>query len=161
MYQKELSRVLRLLLFILIVAAICGVAAITTNSRVHAAGTQPTWAFPFPTGTSVNIGPLGLHDHNFGSMQDDRRRITPNGTITEFPLPDGGSNPNYITTGPNGNLWFTASGVNKIGEMTPSGSITEFPVPTSNSDPRGITSGSDGNLWFTEVNGNKIGKITP
>jgi hypothetical protein len=28
-------------------------------------------------------------------------------TITEFPLPSAGSNPNGITAGPDGNLWFT------------------------------------------------------
>ena len=37
-------------------------------------GSEPTWALPFPTGTSVYIGPLGLHDHNFRSMLDDSTR---------------------------------------------------------------------------------------
>jgi streptogramin lyase len=65
-----------------------------------------------------------------------------------------------ITAGPDGNLWFTEYGGNKIGRITTAGSITEFAIPTANSGPTGITAGHDGNLWFTESNGNKIGRIT-
>jgi streptogramin lyase len=34
-------------------------------------------------------------------------RITPAGTVTEFPIPNGNSQPAGITAGPDGNLWFT------------------------------------------------------
>ena len=36
-----------------------------------------------------------------------------------------------ITTGPDGNLWFTSGGNNcaSIGRITPSGEITEFDLP--------------------------------
>ena len=78
------------------------------------------------------------------------------GTITEFPLPQHGV-PNDITTGPDGNVWFT-DGLGQIGRITPSGTITEFPVPGSG--PEGITTGPDGNLWFTEQHASKIGRIT-
>ena len=81
-------------------------------------------------------------------------------TITEFPVPTGGSVPVGITTGPDGNLWFTEGNANKIGRITPAGVITEFNVPTVNSLPYGITAGPDGNLWFTEPGVNKIGRIT-
>jgi streptogramin lyase len=83
------------------------------------------------------------------------------GTITEFPLPTAGSGPAHITLGPDGNLWFTEAGGNKIGRITPSGAITEFTVPTAGSGPLGITAGPDGNLWFTEEFRGKIGRITP
>ena len=50
-------------------------------------------------------------------------RITPNGTITEFPLPNKfNSNPFPITAGPDGNLWF-AELPPKIGRMTPTGLV--------------------------------------
>jgi streptogramin lyase len=52
-------------------------------------------------------------------------RITPSGTVTEFPLPDAAAVPNAITTGPDGNLWFTELDGNKIGRITQSGTITE------------------------------------
>ena len=83
------------------------------------------------------------------------------GSITEFPVPTGKSSPEGIAAGPDGNLWFTESGGNKIGRISTSGMITEFPVPTGKSSPWGIAVGPDGNLWFTETSGNKIGRITP
>jgi len=83
------------------------------------------------------------------------------GTVTEFPLPTAGADPLDITSGPDGNLWFTEFGANQIGRITPSGVVTEFPIPTADSAPAGITAGPDGNLWFTEANANQIGRITP
>lgn len=101
-------------------------------------------------------------------------QITPNGQITEFPVPTANGHPWEITDGPDGNLWFTEIGDNlhhfpgsveviegnKIGRITPKGQITEFPVPTFDSFPDGITTGPDGALWFTENSGNKVGRIT-
>src|SRR5664280_2209661 len=83
----------------------------------------------------------------------------PGQTFTDFQIPTANSQPNQITVGPDGNLWFTESGSNQIGRITTAGTITEFPVPTINSGPNGITAGADGNLWFTELSGNKIGRI--
>ena len=84
------------------------------------------------------------------------------------------ANPDGITAGPDGNLWFTEYGVPgsppapRIARITPAGSVTEFSAGiTPESDPGDIVVGADGNLWFTEVdqtNGNysgKIGRITP
>ena len=84
-------------------------------------------------------------------------RISPSGTITEFP---GGWGPLGITAGPDGNLWFTDNDNSVIGRISPSGTITYFPLPTYTSGPLGITAGPDGNLWFTESYG-KIGRISP
>ncbi len=81
------------------------------------------------------------------------------GAISEVAVPNSG--PQGITTGPDGNLWFTEANTNQIGRITPSGVITQFPIPTPNSDPVGITAGPDGNLWFTEESANQIGRITP
>lgn len=114
-------------------------------------------------------------------------RVTPQGQITQFSMPDwsvttlraagsttgsGGSgsgtaqgspdpSPDDIVAGPDGNLWFTESGVDRIGRITPGGTITEFTTPTQDSNPTGIAVGSDGNLWFTESGTNDIGRITP
>jgi streptogramin lyase len=87
-------------------------------------------------------------------------KITPTGSITEYTIPTSSSTPQGITTGPDGNLWFTEEGVNKIGKITTSGTITEYSIPTSNSFPYFITSGPDGNVWFTEAGTSQIGKIT-
>ncbi|MGH7490533.1 MAG: virginiamycin B lyase family protein, partial [bacterium] len=67
-----------------------------------------------------------------------------------------GISPNDITTGPDGNLWFTYGvGYNGngggIGKITLDGILTKYPLPASrtNNPPRSITKGPDGNLWFT------------
>jgi streptogramin lyase len=85
------------------------------------------------------------------------------GIVTEYLIPTPNSQPVGITTGPDGNLWFTEGHGNKIGKVTPGGSFTEYALPSAMSEPEGITNGPDGNLWFTEFNpidGNRIGKIT-
>ena len=51
-------------------------------------------------------------------------------TITEFPLPSG-SDPNRITAGPDGALWFTEFKSNKIGRITTGWRRSpNIPVPT-------------------------------
>jgi len=85
------------------------------------------------------------------------------GTIKEFPVSTSASEPDAITAGPDGNLWFTEFGANNIGRITTSGVVTgEFPIPTAASEPEGITAGPahTASIWFTEFVGNKIGKIT-
>ena len=67
-----------------------------------------------------------------------------------------------IAKGPDGNLWFTENGTDRIGRITPYGVVTEFSVGiTPGARPTGITAGPDGNMWFTEYAGNRIGRITP
>jgi streptogramin lyase len=87
-------------------------------------------------------------------------RITPSGTITEFPIPTAESQPVAIVTGPDGNLWFAEQDSTKIGRITPTGTITEFPLPSFDGEPRAIAAGPDGNIWFAMDNGD-IGRITP
>ncbi|HLJ94600.1 MAG TPA: hypothetical protein VKU02_15545 [Gemmataceae bacterium] len=81
--------------------------------------------------------------------------------ITEFPpLPTAGSQPDAVTTGPDGNIWFTEVGrVNRIGRVAPDGTLLGETPLANNSLPAAITVGPDGNLWFTEQNANKIGRI--
>jgi streptogramin lyase len=80
--------------------------------------------------------------------------------ISEFPIPTAAAIPQWITNGPDGNLWFTELGANMIARITPAGSISEFAVPTANSSPDGIATGADGNIWFVERGSNKVGRIT-
>jgi sugar lactone lactonase YvrE len=83
--------------------------------------------------------------------------------ITEFSAGTrGNAQPDGITAGPDGNLWFTEFLGNRIGRITPAGVVTEFNAGISpNAAPLSITAGPDGNLWFTEQTGNQIGRITP
>ena len=47
-------------------------------------------------------------------------------TFTEYTIPTLGSQPTSIAAGPDGALWFTESGSNKIGRITTAGVITEY-----------------------------------
>ena len=91
-------------------------------------------------------------------------------TVTTFPIPLVGLvQPDGITTGPDGNLWFAETGADRIGRMTPAGVLTEFPLPAVTAPPsaspsfsRGpklITAGPDGTLWFAGIPG-EVGRIT-
>jgi hypothetical protein len=91
-------------------------------------------------------------------------RITPAGSITEFPLaPD--LSPYYLsalTVGPDKNLYFTFGALD-IGRITTSGTVVEFAGTVPSSSPAGPfntyapTAGSDGNLWFPD--GPNIGRL--
>ncbi|MBA2607770.1 MAG: hypothetical protein H0U92_02400, partial [Actinobacteria bacterium] len=74
-------------------------------------------------------------------------RITLDGKITEFLLPDQTKSPESITRGPDHAMWFTESYTNTIGRITTAGVITEFPVGRWGASR--IIAGPDGALWFT------------
>ena len=64
------------------------------------------------------------------------RSIPATGAISEFATPTPNSSPLGITTGPDGNLWFTEFAADKIGEINPSThAITEFAIPTASAFP--------------------------
>ncbi len=99
-------------------------------------------------------------------------RITTAGAVTEFSngLTTGGvdpftggpnsPNPRAITAGPDGNLWFTETGTDRVGRITPAGAVTEFSAGIrTNAQPWSITSGPDGSIWFTEPTFGQIGRV--
>ena len=92
-------------------------------------------------------------------------RITPEGVITEYPVPTG-DDPEGITVGPDGNLWFTDFFGGKIGVISTSGQVLhEYKVPPlsgpgDTNELWGITVGSDNNMYFASGDG-YIGEITP
>jgi streptogramin lyase len=68
---------------------------------------------------------------------------------------DGASNPQQITAGPDGNMWFTETNTGNIGRVNLKDgqsphTITEFPSGLD-TDPRGIVAGPDGKIWFTQT----------
>ncbi|HTA38941.1 MAG TPA: hypothetical protein VK760_07690, partial [Candidatus Acidoferrales bacterium] len=80
------------------------------------------------------------------------------GLITEFGLPGGASaSPAGITTGPDGNLWFTESQIGRIGKITTDGTISTYTAPGGY--PWNIVTGPDNNLWFSDFQ-NGIGTST-
>ncbi|HLJ84229.1 MAG TPA: hypothetical protein VKT51_08685 [Candidatus Eremiobacteraceae bacterium] len=75
--------------------------------------------------------------------------------------------PEWITEGPDSNMWVTIRNSAKIAKVTPRGSVTYFNQSCTNSQTslNEIATGADGNLWFTtfgsSLPGTGIGKITP
>src|SRR5438105_4777991 len=111
---------------------------------------------------SPGLGPMAIALGPDGNMWFTEEagnaigRITPSGTITEFPIPTANSSPRGIAAGPDGNLWFTEFDSGVIGRITTTGTITEFPIPNSGANPWGIAAGPDGRLWFAELGVDKI-----
>ena len=111
------------------------------------------------TGSSASLGP-----------------ISPVPVITQFPT-TGGTAPESITAGPDGNIWYTEyenviGGASQVGRLTflgqgegPEGSISNFSNNISTAGPPphgdlfGITAGPDGNLWYTGLFG-VVGRVT-
>jgi streptogramin lyase len=83
-------------------------------------------------------------------------RVTPNGVIDVFDLPDEFCwLSSGITEGPDGALWFTA--IHAIGRITVDGVVTRFPVEGATYIQE-ITAGLDKTLWFTADD--TIGRVT-
>jgi streptogramin lyase len=98
-------------------------------------------------------------------------RMTVGGVLTQFTLPDipapAGSptgtsstpaQPEAITVGPDGALWFTTEN-SLVGRITTDGTITEYKVSGLTASTSSIVAGPDGALWFTGVTG-EVGRIT-
>ena len=68
-----------------------------------------------------------------------------------------------LTTGKDGNLWFTVPDTGAIGVFSPTAHTSAVaPTPTAGSVPGAITSGLDGTLWFTETGTiDKVGVYHP
>jgi len=93
--------------------------------------------------------------------------LTP--TVTEYtggvaPGFSANAGPYGITSGPDGNLWFTESGTpGRVARITTNGVVTEFSNGVSaDGEPEDITVGPDGNLWMTESAGaGHVARVTP
>jgi streptogramin lyase len=109
-----------------------------------------------------SAGALWFAANTEGSQALARR--SPDGTVTEFPLPQG-EPVTALTFGPEGDVWFARSGYGEneeaqLGRMTTTGAVTQFPLEAG-AGPTSITNGPDGALWFNEERKGKIGRITP
>jgi len=126
-----------------VIGRIATTGQLTTFSGAGLAGsitTGPDGNLWFATGFDQNIG-----------------RITPEGQVTLFPLPQAGT-PEDIVTGADGNLWFTEFAASRIGRIKTSGVIRQTRSKDS-IEPEGIASGPDGNIWFAEFQADAIGEL--
>ena len=133
------------------------VGAISTQGASDLGGTFGV-GIPTSTMTDIILGPdSNLWYTMFGSGNIGRIGRNGAGQVA-FTLPGGRGpgatntvteNPESITTGPDGNLWFTIQQSKTIGRITPSGSL--LPEISTGSLPglAGITTGSDRNVYVT------------
>jgi len=114
-------------------------------------------SFHLPDGAVVEnltVGPDGAA--YFTDLRANKRivRVQQDGTVQTFP--DAAANPPQsftwfpsITTGPDGNIWFThATAIGRL--RLKDGKVTEYPIPYAMADASGITAGGDGNVWFAD-----------
>jgi len=67
-----------------------------------------------------------------------------------------------IPRAPDGSLWYTGQGANKLGRLDPkTGEFKEYPLKTPNSGPHGLVPGQDGHIWFTASSGGYVGELNP
>jgi virginiamycin B lyase len=73
-------------------------------------------------------------------------RISPDGRISEFPLPDRDARPHAIVAAPDGGCWLSEWGPSRVAHVSPDGDVREVVLPAS-SEPHGLTVGPDGAVW--------------
>jgi len=87
---------------------------------------------------------------------------TLNVKIQEYDVPTPKSRPHDPALAPDGSLWYTGQGANKLGRLDPkSGEFKEYSLKTPKSGPHGLTADKDGNIWFTAISGGYVGKLNP
>jgi streptogramin lyase len=135
--------------------------------------------FTIPFQFTSNSGPYSIivgPDSNIWFTEllvDKIGRISPgtngswtNGVLTEFPIhpgvPNANSSPCGITSGPDGNLWFTEYDGDLIGVMNTNGqTLHEYGgFMRATNQLRQIAAGPDGYLWFCEYTYGTIGRMS-
>ena len=73
-------------------------------------------------------------------------RVTPGGSITEYPIPHNFSAAGIIV-GPNRSLWYAGGSSTGVGRATLQGTLDEVSTQPVINAPNAITLGADGNVW--------------
>ena len=92
-------------------------------------------------------------------------RAAPAAVLKQFPISDPAAfdlvDPQGLTAGADGNLWFYDDSRSAITKMTPAGAVTRFEDVVGEEVTMALTAGPDGNIWFAEFNARSVGRITP
>jgi hypothetical protein len=155
----------------------CSSSSPAVGCEVSANAVAPTGIVAGPDGA------LWFTQSNGGNPRDGSSyfqasvgRITTSGAYSSYPVPASASSVpglDAITVGPNGNLWFTETAVDRIGEITPraaSPAIHEFSLPAGDRLAPGVGSsitsadtiaaGPGNDIWFTEQGSSAIGVMS-
>ena len=120
--------------------------------------------------TSASVGGLvsGPDNSIWATLAGKLGKVASGGSITDFPLPSGQQVGSRITSGTDGNLWYTTANVYysngpNLGRMTPTGTTTTVTLADAGNNCCStgtydvITMG--GKIWYSR--NNLIGVLTP
>src|SRR5215467_10145987 len=83
-------------------------------------------------------------------------------SIKEYEVPTPRSRPHDPARAPDGALWYTGQGANKLGRLDPkTGEFKEYPLQTPGSGPHGLVADRQGNIWFTAIAAGYVGRLNP
>ena len=128
------------------------VADYASNQVVEVSGTTGEVIARYNLRLPVGIATLGEDIYVTADEPGVVARITPEGEVTEYLLPEG-RKPEWMTAGPDNAVWFTEGigptpGLGGIGRLTPDGELNETPILGGNGGA-GITATSDA-IYFTQ-----------
>jgi streptogramin lyase len=86
--------------------------------------------------------------------------FAPTPSFYQYALPHTSNHPQWITAGPDGNMWFTETPGNAVARITPAGVVNEFSALTDGANPEQIIAAGDGRLWFTEIGFGALGAVS-
>ena len=141
-----------------------------SNATEYPTPTAGSFPYSIVAGPDGNVWFTENNPNNIGVFQS----LGGGAGIGEYPITSSnlpGTNNQYaaygLTSGPDGQLWFTESQCVTnpcfVGSISTGGTINVYQTPTADSPPSGITAGPDGNLWFAESGAgtsSKIARIT-
>ncbi|GAA5120109.1 Vgb family protein [Pseudonocardia adelaidensis] len=85
-------------------------------------------------------------------------RIPPGGPPELHDLGNPDARPSLLALAPDGAVWVTRGGDDRIDHIRADGTRSSFAVGTG---PYGIALGPDGDVWFTAIAADAIGRLTP
>ena len=140
-----------------------GCSNVLSVGTVIGSGTSATLLVVGGTSVSSSGCSLAISDGTLTfeiAVTNELRSAPASPTIQEYGV--GADAPFGITTGADGNLWFTEAGGDAVSYVTDKGTgYKSYPLSSDDFDtPWGDTLGPDGNVWFGDFNTNYVGKIT-
>lgn len=117
--------------------------------------------YPLPTEAAgpvgISAGPTAVWFVEL--LADQAGRITPDGKIEEFPLPQG-CKPHAVVATEDGGCWITLWAAAALARLDADGNIVEQFALGKDSEPHGLTVDTDGSVWVALEKGS-VAHIQP